>query len=142
LGCNLLDRDHEVLLRIVERLRGAIVDREQLVLSGLMVSVEAYFDAHMESEEELMRVWKYPALEAHKLEHDTVRSQMHVLADAIRNGHTELAETALQLLNEWTCSHILGTDRPLALHLNSVGATKRRGSPRVKTFDQQQQPAA
>ncbi|HVX64972.1 MAG TPA: hemerythrin family protein [Bryobacteraceae bacterium] len=141
MGCNLLDRDHEVLLRIIDRLKAALADREQRVLNGLLVSVEAYFDAHMESEEELMRVWEYPAREEHKREHDSVRGQMHVLADAVRRGRTELAETALQLLNDWTCTHILGSDRPLALHLNIVGATKRRAAPRARTFERSQ-PAA
>jgi hemerythrin len=130
-----------VLFKIMERLKAALVDREQHLLDGLMLSVEAYFDAHLESEEELMRVWEYPHAEAHVREHTQFRSQIHVLAGAVRAGHTELAATTLDMLNEWLCQHVTGTDRPLALYLNSVGAGRKRLSARTKVLEQPQ-PAA
>ncbi len=130
LGCRLLDRDHEVLLRIMDRLQDAVDCRERRSINGIMVALDAYFDAHLENEEELMRTWEYPHTAEHKLEHDGIRAQMRGMIDAIRAGQTEMAETALGLLGEWICHHIAGTDRPLALFLNRRGVARKMASER------------
>ncbi len=132
LGCRLLDRDHEVLLRIMDRLQDAVEGRENRSLNGLMVALDAYFDAHLENEEELMRTWEYPQAAEHKLEHDGIRAQMRGMIDGIRAGQTEMAETAHGLLREWLCHHIAGTDRPLAQYLNRRGAARKLASERRK----------
>jgi hemerythrin-like metal-binding protein len=128
LGCRLLDRDHEVLLRIMDRMGTAIREHQHRTLKGLMIALDAYFDAHFESEDDLMRAWDYPAHKEHAQEHEVMRARVHGLVASIRSCRTDLAQAALSMLQEWTCTHISETDRPLAQHLNRCGAARKMAS--------------
>lgn len=125
LGCRLLDRDHEVLLRIMDRLGAAIKEHQERCVKGLTIALEAYFDAHFDCEDDLMRAWDYPAYEEQTQEHEAIRSYLCVLVDSIRSGQMELARTQLAVLQDRLCQHISGTDRLLGQHLNRCGAARK-----------------
>ena len=112
----------------MDRLGAAIREHQGRCVKGLTIALDAYYDAHFESEDDLMRAWDYPAREEHTQEHEAIGSRMRVLVDSVRSGHMEMAHTTLSVLQDRVCQHISGADRLLAQHLNRCGAARKMAS--------------
>lgn len=122
LHCGLLDRDHQVLLDIIDRFEHALMRGEvDGMVRGLMLEVSAYFESHFENEEELMAATAFPGAAAHIAEHDRMRVQQHTFNDAARSGDRTNALTAVHTLKTWLNEHIAGMDRILSEHLLRSG---------------------
>lgn len=121
LGCRVLDRDHEIMLNLVEQLRAAIAGRRaRQTLDRIFMELKAYFDAHFENEDELMEVSRFSERRPHQEEHERIRREIHAVAAALDDGERAAARLALLTLHDWMDSHIGGTDRVLAEHLNRL----------------------
>lgn len=112
-----LDRDHEILYEIVQRLKqglkGEAEDRE-LIGSELL----AYTDAHFEHEEELMDRHRFPGAPAHKLAHQKFRTQLEGMVRTCAAPDAPLEPLVLAIEN-WFEIHIREVDARFAEFLMS-----------------------
>ena len=110
-----LDRDHEILIAILERLQVPNVDKDGLTV--LAAQFLAYLDAHFEHEEDLMTRYEYPLAPAHKEAHQEMRVQAErlVAACVVRR---EAVPELISSIELWIESHMRGVDAQFAAFLN------------------------
>jgi len=106
-----LDRDHFLLLDLVEKLKNG--NKSETALTEFL----AYLDAHTEHEEELMELYRYPEKEAHKAAHDELKSEAARLLPGWQT--TPVAEIAATI-EGWIKVHMLDADVRFAAFLNSL----------------------
>lgn len=112
-----LDRDHEILYEIVNRLKQGLngeAENRELIGSELL----AYTDAHFENEEELMDRHGFPGAPAHKQSHQKFRSQLEAMVRTCAMPDTPL-EPLVLAIETWFDSHIRESDARFAEFLMS-----------------------
>ncbi len=92
LGIPVVDAQHERLFRLA---------REAAPLEFLLEQIQEHF----RTEEELMAAHHYAGLAAHKLEHDSLLSQL---------AGAQPSEATLVFLDGWVTGHIASADRAMA----------------------------
>jgi hemerythrin-like metal-binding protein len=119
-----MDRDHEILFGILGQFEAAVSGRNNQRLSGLIISLAAYVEAHFENEEHLMKLHGYPQpeLSKHTLAHEEMRSNVSVLGTMVRSGYNGSAKDAVALLRGWIDQHLDTEDRKLVTFLKCAAA--------------------
>lgn len=126
-----LDRDHDILFTILDKLKlGLHVAADSR--ASISAELRAYADAHFEHEEQLMERYRYPATSAHKEAHQQFRVQLEALV-----GACALPDAALQPLvaaiEGWIDSHLRDADARLADFLRTFNV--ERCDPDIGLFD-------
>lgn len=110
-GVPALDEDHKKLLALVNELHSVV--RKQAspdIIERVLRDLVSYADYHFEAEERLMRLCRYPDLEAHQACHESLRKQVTVLSERFaREGHAVRLKM-FDFLSDWLMRHILGED--------------------------------
>ena len=123
-----LDREHRGLFDILNRLHatsrspenGDIAPVSVLELTGFIDEIDKYFSRHLPSEEETMRVAKYPDLVQHQLQHQDIqkwlgRFRQRVVINGDEDGRNDLrVAELLTRMGTWINSHVLLEDRRFA----------------------------
>lgn len=107
-----IDRDHKVLVSLLNQVSETIGDREErAVLGSVLNSLDEYTAYHFAREEKLQEVAGYPGLEAHKRLHVTLAGQV---TDICKRYHRDpasvQADEVLDFLKNWLVDHILKQD--------------------------------
>jgi hemerythrin len=126
LGVDFMDWDHRCLVVLFNRCvreletwrtRGALGHGFHRSLAALE-ALGALSRAHFRREEAVMREAAYPALAAHKTEHDLLLAEYTAMLREIRaRGASGLDAQAFKALKQWLVGHLLGDDRALAQYL-------------------------
>jgi hemerythrin len=110
-GVPALDEDHKKLLALVNELHSVV--RKQAppdAIDRVMRDLVAYADYHFEAEERLLRMARYPDLEAHQACHEGLRKQVESLQERFsREGHAVRLKM-FDFLSDWLMRHIRGED--------------------------------
>lgn len=109
-----LDRDHEILITILRRMKEPDLDASALQRS--LTELLAYLDAHFEHEEDLMNRYDYPEAPAHKESHREIRTDVERLHCCCPAGAMQELVCALDL---WIETHMRGVDAQLAAFLRT-----------------------
>ena len=116
-GDSSLDAEHQQILAAIDGLYAAMSTCEENAKSKkLLDRVVQYTLTHFQHEERIMQEAGYPALPAHKLEHERMRQRtLELRANFSRVKATEL----LCFLKEWWTNHIQAEDKSYAPYLGS-----------------------
>jgi hemerythrin len=109
-GVESLDRDHQMLIGLINRmeLAGDEVGTRTRVLPEVLATLIAYTVFHFEREEKVMEVCGYPELESHHEEHRALTREVQELQRRFRNNDPSLTrEEMLSFLTAWLNHHIL-----------------------------------
>jgi diguanylate cyclase (GGDEF)-like protein/hemerythrin-like metal-binding protein/PAS domain S-box-containing protein len=114
-----IDEQHRELVRMVNRLNGAIKNKEgDAITMRLYDELLKYTAFHFATEHRLMEQSGYPDLAQHDLEHT------HLVDEAV-HFKTRLTQggdlLALQSIKDWLLNHIRYSDKPLANYLLEHG---------------------
>ncbi|KAF0205880.1 MAG: hypothetical protein FD173_653 [Gallionellaceae bacterium] len=114
-----LDEQHRELVRMVNRLNGAIKNKEgDDTILGLYDELLAFTAFHFATEHRLMEQYAYPGEAQHDQEH------AHLVDEAV-NFKSRLTQggdlLALQSIKDWLLNHIPYSDIPLAKYLLAHG---------------------
>jgi len=114
------DAEHRNLYQIGDGLQqglGAGAPPEKLIPSvrALLAAAEEHF-AH---EERLMSQARYPLLNWHKRQHETVRNAARPLARRIEAGDRQAVKELLEFLSRWMKDHVAVADRMMAAALRA-----------------------
>jgi hemerythrin-like metal-binding protein len=118
-GHEKLDRDHEVLIRILEDLAFPHLEADRFAM--LRAQLLAYVDSHFENEESLMAEYGYPAAEAHIDAHAQFRHQVEVLM-ALGAVPDKTSTWLVTAIKTWVAGHMRTLDAAFADFLHQAGA--------------------
>jgi len=115
LGIAVVDRQHQHLIEIINRLHEATVEgRGADVVSGILDELIVYTATHFSMEEKYFADFNYADAEEHKREHDALIQKVSDFADhfnsALRDGKSDPAKELLDFLNIWWRYHMMDTD--------------------------------
>ncbi|MFA7430126.1 MAG: bacteriohemerythrin [Rhodospirillaceae bacterium] len=111
-GISIIDRDHKVLVDLLNQVAAVIGDNEErAILGSVLNSLSEYTHYHFSREEKLQEVAGYPGLEAHRRRHVVLSSQV----DDIRSRYRDEPESVQgdevrAFLRTWLVEHILKED--------------------------------
>ncbi len=111
-GVPAIDRDHEVLLGILQRLDRDLGRGRYSSVQPLLTSLRAYFDAHFENEEDLMREHDYPEIEDHVHQHQDMWKQIESVENSDDDAKNKIRRT-VDVLRLWIHKHLDKCDRKL-----------------------------
>jgi hemerythrin len=128
LGVAVVDRQHERLVGIINRLYQATVEqRAAEVISEIMDELIIYTATHFSMEEKYFAEFAYPDAEEHKLEHDALIEKVSAFASDFEKAPGEsrsaLAEELLQFLKIWWRYHMMETDSKFVALFKARGLT-------------------
>lgn len=114
-----VDEQHRELVRLVNRLNGAIKNKEGgEALNRMFGELLEFTTFHFASEHRLMEQYGYPGMAQHDAEHaKLVEEAMHLRSKLDRGGEM----LALQSIKDWLLHHITYADKPLAKFLVGKG---------------------
>jgi hemerythrin-like metal-binding protein len=115
-----MDADHQKLFEDAENLRQAVGLGHSSTQIGFQVwRFSKSLSAHLTSEERQMRSSRYPGFQWHERQHQTGRTKMALLTQAVHHGDNLGMRDAFQDLVRWLCDHIHLADRMFAAHLRN-----------------------
>ena len=118
-GVTEIDEQHRELVRLVNRLNGAIRNREgDEVLHKLFEDLLSFTAFHFATEHRLMEQYGYSEIARHDAEHDQLVKEAAHLQNGLSHGGELLA---LQSIKDWLLNHIQYADRPLGRFLIGKG---------------------
>ena len=122
LGNKLMDQEHEVLISCINLLQESVKEEhDNQEISEILGGLVDYAKTHFFVEEELMRAYDYPGATAHKIEHDSFKKKIDMLARHFEQGNVLIEDRLLDFLKGWLIEHILKTDASLANFLKEKG---------------------
>lgn len=113
-GVDRLDRDHRVLVGLINHLEGAMTQRfeTRVVLAEVLEALVAYTRFHFEREECVMEACHYPDLASHREEHVELTNEVLDLLQRFESDPTSLTpKEMMDFLTQWLCHHILLQDK-------------------------------
>lgn len=110
-GVPAMDEDHRKLLDLLNELHAVVRQKQSAdCVERVLRDVVSYADYHFEAEERLMRLARYPDLEAHKATHDHLRAQVADLEKRFVANNSAMRLKMFDFLSDWLMRHILGED--------------------------------
>jgi len=110
-----IDEQHRELVRLVNRLNGAIKNKEgDASTLGLYDELLEFTAFHFATEHRLMEECGYPELIHHDLEHTHLLEEAQRYKSRLTEGGDLLA---LQSIKDWLLNHIQFADKPMASYL-------------------------
>ena len=115
LGIAVVDRQHERLVGIINRLHEATLDgRGADVIGEILDELIIYTATHFSMEEKYFAQFEYADAEEHKREHDALIEKVSAFANdferALGSSRSDLARELLQFLQIWWRYHMMETD--------------------------------
>jgi hemerythrin-like metal-binding protein len=91
------------------------------VLGSILDELLEYTSKHFLAEELEMMSHSYPEYEAHKKEHDALKSKVRDFYSKFYAGDVELEGSIMQFLNDWLRTHIARVDKQYGPFFNERG---------------------
>lgn len=121
-GIPTIDRQHQQLVAIINELHDAMLQGQGNAAMGQILDrLIHYTKVHFDTEEALMRRAFYPALDAHKKEHDALTGQVVDFREQFVNTNAMLTIKVMNFLKDWLVHHIQETDMKYSDHLIERG---------------------
>lgn len=117
-GVESIDNEHKALLELINRLHTAIsTARGEDEIRSILFLLSEYALSHFAVEETAMAEIGYPDLGTHRAEHAVFAEKLDILADKVRRGETETAESTFRFLVDWLIDHVSKTDMAMGAFL-------------------------
>lgn len=114
-GIPSIDAQHQALFGMAAELHNAMASGRGKAAAGKILDrLVQYTVSHFAHEERLMRLHDYPALTAHKAQHDALTKQVQQFQSEVKLGRATVTVQLLQFLKSWLVHHIEGSDREYA----------------------------
>ena len=115
LGVDVVDRQHERLIGIINHLQQAVAEgRGTDVIGEILDELIVYTATHFSMEEKYFAQFEYPDAADHKQEHDALIEKVSAFADEFEKAPSSerpaLAAELLQFLQIWWRYHMMDTD--------------------------------
>jgi len=121
-----IDDDHRQLVDCVNQLHTATSEgRGQEVVAGILDSLIAYTQQHFDREERQMERYRFPHLDAHRLQHQRLMQEVQTLRAKFDAGSITVASQVSTLLRDWLSLHIRRHDKELGKYVQRAAGRAR-----------------
>ena len=121
-GVRAMDDQHGILMDTMNEVRLALVcGRGRDQLSELLNRLIEFTRMHFATEERLLEQTGFPALAAHRVEHQRVLAQILEAAHRAQHGEEVHMHSLLIFLRDWYVTHIGSLDQEYGPWLNDRG---------------------
>jgi len=129
LGVAVVDRQHERLVGIINRLHEATIEgRGTDVVGEILDELIIYTATHFRMEEKYFAEFEYADADEHKREHDALIEKVNSFANdfekALRSSRSDIAKELLQFLQIWWRYHMMETDSKFVALFKEKGLAK------------------
>jgi len=108
---HLFDHEHKKLVELINKLSDAMYKREgNNVLGAILNELADYTIIHFKHEEDAMRKYNFPGLDAHKKQHEDFISKVAETKKKYEEGAIMLTLPLIDFLTSWVQEHILKSD--------------------------------
>ena len=114
LGVPSMNDEHKVLIKKMNDLHTAVANNASSIQEKLESLVE-YTIKHFKDEEMYMESINYPGVDAHKLTHKKLLSDLAVFGESYKESN-KIPDKLFPFLRLWLSSHICGIDMKYAKH--------------------------
>lgn len=123
-GIESIDKQHKVLINMLNELNDALLDgKADVILSKIVDGLSVYTVKHFAYEEELFAKYGYSEEQYHKREHADLIEQVGELKKKMDEGDFMINIEVMNFLKDWLTHHILKTDMAFAPFLIDKGVT-------------------
>ena len=117
-GFETMDVEHARQARTVRAIENAVRrGGEHAAIQGLLLGLIEDTRAHFESEQALMRRWRYQDHDAHAAEHRRLLEELRSIEARHATGGLHITEELVTSLRTWLTEHIRVMDHALARYL-------------------------
>lgn len=109
-GIDTVDKQHRVLLDILNNVHAAMVNGNEQVINSAFQCLMEYTEFHFAHEEELFTRFKYPFAAAHRREHAKLKSDAESRIREYHTGSLSMMDI-LAFLIDWLQDHISASDK-------------------------------
>lgn len=121
-GVEKLDDQHRKLVGYLNALYEAMkAGKGQETLTSVMGGLVDYTKTHFNTEESMMKLYRYPDYEAHREKHLKMAEHVLQLKADLETGKVANPLKITNFLKEWLAKHIMGTDKAYGPYLNGKG---------------------
>ena len=107
-----IDEQHKKFFSLVNMLYDAIMQgKGEEVVGSVLKELQQYVIFHFKSEETWMKMYNYPDMNKHKLEHEEGAKKVNELLLEYERGNKTVDIELLKFLSDWLQHHILEVDR-------------------------------
>jgi hemerythrin len=107
-----IDEQHRKFLSITNLLFDSMqVSQNREVVGSVLKELQKYVAYHFKDEESLLRMYNYPDMNTHKLEHESAVHKVNKFVLDYERGLQTVDIEILKFLSDWIQNHILKTDR-------------------------------
>jgi hemerythrin len=92
-------------------------------MGSILTEMTAYAVKHFATEEKYMRLYKYPEMEMHMLEHKRFVEKVSKFKADFDANRLGLSIEVMNFLSDWLKGHIMNVDRRFGPFFNSKGLT-------------------
>jgi len=107
-----IDEQHKKFFSIINMLYDAIMQgKGEEVVGSVLKELQQYVIFHFKSEESWMKMYHYPDMNKHKLEHEGAIQYINKFVLEYERGNKTVDIELLKFLSDWLQNHILQVDR-------------------------------
>ena len=117
-GVSQFDEEHKKIFTLLNDLHAATAKGDRSAVGKHLDALIAFVVKHFQAEEKQMSAKKYPALSAHKAEHDKLVATCADLQKKFHANSAEVTEATTKLVKDWLYDHIPRMDKPYESCLN------------------------
>jgi len=110
-----IDAQHQQLFKLVNTVLAA---KDKGTLTNCAMALFQYTREHFAHEEQLMKRLQYPAMTAHKAQHESLISRLSEVAARIANNTLD-HQVLEAFLSDWLLNHIATSDVKLAAYIHA-----------------------
>ena len=124
-GVDEIDKEHKVLVEIVNELFTIVRDKKSLLDSTVCIDkLIQYTVTHFADEEAIMEKMEFPSIDDHKALHGKLLHTVRIFNRRIKDKEDIATQELYIFLRDWLITHILEEDMKYKEHLLSNKITK------------------
>lgn len=109
-GVEFIDSQHKYLINLINRIHLATEQLDTKEIVETLLNMNAYAEIHFAEEEELMRRYGYPGLEAHIRLHQSFIQQAEAFLNDLEAAPLAITSEVSRYLMDWLVQHIQKVD--------------------------------
>ncbi len=119
-GIPIIDKDHQVLVDLIDNLYDAMVDGDaNNQVHSIVSKLIDYAKLHFKREEFYMESIEYKELLKHTSEHQAFQTRVNGFVEKLDAGINNISVEVVSFLRDWLINHIQHTDKKLVKELLS-----------------------
>ena len=113
IGIEVIDRDHRLLVDLLNLLHDAVEDDQGKETTGSVLnSLSDYTEYHFSREESMLKACNYPDLARHIKAHESLKARVNEVRKDYEEGDSaDIDRYVLEFLKDWLQAHIIGRDK-------------------------------